>query len=708
MSIDRGHGIATSSALADSYDLDGIIAKYEQFADTYLGHKAVEPTTDDDGDALIVGALYFNTVDNELRVYDGTDWQAVYAGALKVNNFTGDGTTVAFTMSTAPNNENSTQVYIDGVYQQKDTYTTVGAVLTFSEAPPTGAGIEVMIISSFEVGITDAQNVTYSQGGTGSVSRTVENKLQESVSVKDFGAVGDGVTDDTAAIQAAIDATFSVFIPEGSYKITSSLNLRTNQTLYGGGQGLTRLIGDPAVDGALDTGLLSVDGKGDISIKDMRLTLVGTQSYSRGVLISGSSDQVLLERLVVSGFGTNIELDGSEGAVAGTISRCKIIDCYGSGATSGYGIKLENATHTTVQDCYTYSNHLDGIKIRASSPNTVIRGGVSYSNGTGASNGNGIDLLSGGSEITISGFECYENNGAGIYIKTDISLLPTLGEVGNITVADCVSHNNDGGNNDGIQITRNSGGVGPDPFVGNIIITGGRYYENRTGVSISRARNVVVTGVSAYDNQFFGMALTQTTDVSISGTSIIHNNLSGLNYYGLQIASSHRVSVADTKIIGVDDYSSIIDESDYAALTPTHYFAINVHMTDSDEIVIDKSTICSYSIQPGDIYMTGTAGAGTSFIIDQTGDTLPENYRYGGIGSRYTKKDSTSIATQTWIKASGNGTQTGWMLVLPTSIDTTGNRPSSPVEGQQHYDTTLNTPIWYDGSGWKDAAGSAV
>ena len=235
MSIDRGHGIATSSVLADSYDLDGIIAKYEQFADTYLGHKAVEPTTDDDGDALIVGALYFNTVDGELRVYDGTTWKAVYAGALKVNNFTGDGTTVAFTMSSSPNNENSTQVYIDGVYQQKDTYTTVGAVLTFSEAPPTGAGIEVMIISSFEVSVAVADNVTYSQGGTGSVSRTVENKLQESVSVKDFGAVGDGVTDDTAAIQAALDsgAKYIVFPESGtnSYLLTNQLSVPTRVTV---------------------------------------------------------------------------------------------------------------------------------------------------------------------------------------------------------------------------------------------------------------------------------------------------------------------------------------------------------------------------------------------------------------------------------------------------------------------------------------------
>lgn len=62
----------------------------------------------------------------------------------QIQNFTGDGTTVAFTLSSAPSNENSTFVYINGVYQNKNTYSVSGTTLTFSEAPPLTSLIEVM------------------------------------------------------------------------------------------------------------------------------------------------------------------------------------------------------------------------------------------------------------------------------------------------------------------------------------------------------------------------------------------------------------------------------------------------------------------------------------------------------------------------------------------------------------------------------------
>ena len=61
-----------------------------------------------------------------------------------VANFTGDGTQTIFVLPLSPVNENSTQVYINGVYQNKNTYSLANASITFSEAPPTTSKIEVM------------------------------------------------------------------------------------------------------------------------------------------------------------------------------------------------------------------------------------------------------------------------------------------------------------------------------------------------------------------------------------------------------------------------------------------------------------------------------------------------------------------------------------------------------------------------------------
>ena len=66
------------------------------------------------------------------------------AAALQVQNFTGTGSQTVFTLTTASAGENFTFVYINGVYQQKNTYTVSGTTLTFSEAPPNTSSIEVM------------------------------------------------------------------------------------------------------------------------------------------------------------------------------------------------------------------------------------------------------------------------------------------------------------------------------------------------------------------------------------------------------------------------------------------------------------------------------------------------------------------------------------------------------------------------------------
>ena len=84
--------------------------------------------------------------------------------------------------------------------------------------------------------------VGYLPAGTGAVATDVQSKLRESVSVKDFGAVGDGVTDDTAAIQLAVDSagTSGVYLPKGTYKVSDKINISAEGvTLVGAGRKAT-------------------------------------------------------------------------------------------------------------------------------------------------------------------------------------------------------------------------------------------------------------------------------------------------------------------------------------------------------------------------------------------------------------------------------------------------------------------------------------
>ena len=80
---------AASSASSASASADAALAALDNFDDRYLGQKASDPTLDNDGDALVAGALYFNTTDDVMKVYEGSVWVAAYAslsGALLVAN----------------------------------------------------------------------------------------------------------------------------------------------------------------------------------------------------------------------------------------------------------------------------------------------------------------------------------------------------------------------------------------------------------------------------------------------------------------------------------------------------------------------------------------------------------------------------------------------------------------------------------------------
>lgn len=119
-----------------------------------------------------------------------------------------------------------------------------------------------------------SDNVNFTQAGSNPATRSVQDKLRDMVSVKDFGAVGNGIADDTIAIQAAIDSFpngGTVFFPPGVYAISNTLNLtKSGVRLIGSGRDAQHTFTPPVGhynNTAKTTSLLWVGAVGGTMIK---------------------------------------------------------------------------------------------------------------------------------------------------------------------------------------------------------------------------------------------------------------------------------------------------------------------------------------------------------------------------------------------------------------------------------------------------------
>jgi hypothetical protein len=113
--------------------------------------------------SVTIGAQYSSTI--FVADFETNQWFAASSGLgatnIAVDAFSGNNSTVAFTLSGDPGSENNTQVYVSGVYQEKDTYSVSGTTLTFSTAPPTGtSNIEVVWTAPLAIGTPSDGTVT--------------------------------------------------------------------------------------------------------------------------------------------------------------------------------------------------------------------------------------------------------------------------------------------------------------------------------------------------------------------------------------------------------------------------------------------------------------------------------------------------------------------------------------------------------------------
>jgi hypothetical protein len=356
-------------------------------------------------------------------------------------SYTGDGSQVAYALTANPQTEANTSVYVDGVYQNKDTYSVSGVVVTFSEAPPLNSAIEIVYPTNTDtLNGTTADLITYNQKGTGAQDRTLTNRLQESVSVKDFGAVGDGVTDDINAIQNAIihavnSNNFQVFFPAGTYLISSGIPLVKRVKLFGLNpdttiikcNGSTSTIYTATLSGSTFTDNLNallgdvtskVKSAQRCSIENLGIQHIGTVS---GQSPSGVDwDEIVQLVGCYDGYFSNLSVSNQTNDIgdfhvkfAWRTKMYNISASRGGSYTGGSGIKVGSQTNSAImQGCSTYGAYSIGIDISSVEGFTVIEPNPELASVAGL-------RFSGNSVKVIGGY--YEGNGIDIQIGNGAS-----------------------------------------------------------------------------------------------------------------------------------------------------------------------------------------------------------------------------------------------------------------------------------------------
>lgn len=229
---------------------------------------------------------------------------AFTTGSTYVDQFTGTGAQTAFALSQNPGTQANLDVTVSGVVQRNgiDFTWAAGTTLTFTTAPANGDPIQAQYTNALPLATIDSSAASF-LAGVGAVARTVQSKERETVSVKDYGAVGDGVTDDAGSIQAALNSGAKrVYFPDGTYLVKATLLPKTQQTLVG-----SKRAGAVIKAGATFVGtvLVSYPSGTYSGITIEQLKLDGNSLVARCIEVIASSqgavDQVIFRDVEASG-----------------------------------------------------------------------------------------------------------------------------------------------------------------------------------------------------------------------------------------------------------------------------------------------------------------------------------------------------------------------------------------------------------------------
>ena len=197
----------------------------------------------------------------------------------------------------------------------------------------------------------------YNQGGTGAVARTTASKLQESVSVLDFGADPTGSTDSTAFMQAAINACVTsgaaLYIPTGTYKITASLTIGARIRMYGDGNRRSIISLNTSSTSTYALSISITDNSSIIGLDIGGIGIIGNagSAYGCGIYVATTAtnsaiSQSILHDIYITNVTTGVQLYG-------VIYMCTFRNITVTGTVTTYGWYSTNPFSQTIYNSFT-------------------------------------------------------------------------------------------------------------------------------------------------------------------------------------------------------------------------------------------------------------------------------------------------------------------------------------------------------------------
>jgi len=193
--------------------------------------------------------------------------------------------------------------------------------------------------------------VAFKQSGTGAIHRTMMEKARERVSVKDWGAVGDGVTDDAAAIQEAINNAVEgseIVLPPGRYRVSATIQVEPNRTLTGlsDGDGIIGMSGAEIIGDLAVTPVVRVTGGVAAEPSSLRRVVISRAAgaipaSSIGLRIQ-STDQPVIEDVVIRRHAIGLDIGGQLGLQFNRVNTYTITESH---------VRIQDSFEVAFQDC---------------------------------------------------------------------------------------------------------------------------------------------------------------------------------------------------------------------------------------------------------------------------------------------------------------------------------------------------------------------